>query len=103
MQNGILTEIELTELNSLPEPAVRPNSARLVAAQDNDLVGAGEVKRGTGPLVQHVAVEMFRTHQRDAPFERAAVGIERGQSRLGDLDLLSEAEPGEQAALALHE
>ena len=32
-----------------------------------------------------------------------SVGIERGQSRLGDLDLLSEAEPGEQPTLALHE
>ena len=46
---------------------------------------------------------MLRPEQRDAPFERLAFVVELRQLCLGELDLLREAQPGEQPAITLHQ
>src|ERR1700733_1036505 len=123
MQNGLLTETKLTALNSLldrlvmraehtefrPAPATtgaapdRPHLARRIALQDDDFVRTGEIERRPRLLVEHVAVEMLGTQQRDAPIERLALAVELRQLGLGELHVLGQALPGKQPALALHE
>src|SRR5882672_2932648 len=64
---------------------------------------ADEVERRAGALVEHVRVEALRAQQRDTAIKRLALAIEIGEPRVGELDLLGQAEPGKQAALALHQ
>jgi hypothetical protein len=66
-------------------------------------VRTDEVEGGAGPLVEHVAVEMFGAQQGDAAVERFTLAIELGEPRLRQLDFLGQAKPREQTALALDE
>ncbi len=70
--------------------------------EDHDFVGAAEIEGRPGTLVQQVAIELIAKF-RDAARFRLFLGADRVERDAPLMDLLGQAHPSQQAALALHQ